>query len=186
MFWILVFLALLYFSPRIFFIRQNRISANLVSQSVIFDLMISGLRTGMSIPATLVALQVALGKDPQIKLVHTWWHFRKQNLVVERSLQEVSNLLLMGATWETAWQGVNSRYSVLAEVLEPAWKEGASPIPMLERSAFTLRMQKARREKEAAAKLGAKLVIPLTTCFLPAFIGVGVLPIILASAPKFF
>lgn len=103
-----------------------------------------------------------------------------------RTLQEVANLLLMGAAWEEAWEQVLPSYRRLAVALAPAWNDGVAPVALLERSAQELRFSRSRRAKEAAARLGSLLVIPLAACFLPAFMLIGVLPVVVAAAEKLF
>lgn len=103
-----------------------------------------------------------------------------------RSLDEVGNMLLMGALWEEAWEHVAPTYMRLGAALAPAWNDGAAPVALLERAAQGLRYSRARRAKEAAARLGSALVVPLAACYLPAFMLLGVLPVVVAAAAKLF
>nr|WP_275587042.1 type II secretion system F family protein [Arcanobacterium pluranimalium] len=112
--------------------------------------------------------------------------FRKTKIFSQRSLQEVANSLLMGADWAESWQDTDPRFRLLAEAMEPAWSDGAAPVPLLERSALTLRLTRQRQAKEAAARLGSRLVVPLALCFLPAFMLIGVFPIIVLAAQNVF
>ena len=123
----------------------------------------AALGSGLSIPGTLAALDIATGGKDRTT---------------------ASRLLLMGATWEEAWDGVaNTR---LRDSLRAAWTDGAAPVPLIERSAHTLRLQRQRNAKEAAEKLGARLVMPLGLCFLPAFILIGVVPVVAGAAGTLF
>lgn len=101
-------------------------------------------------------------------------------------LTQVANLLLMGATWEEAWEDCPARFTRLRDSLGAAWVDGAAPVPLLERAAKTMRLQRQRNAKEAAAKLGARLVLPLGLCFLPAFVLIGVVPVVAGAAGLLF
>lgn len=134
-----------------------------VDTAVVLDLAAAALGSGLSIPGTLAALDIATGGKDRTT---------------------ASRLLLMGATWEEAWDGVaNTR---LRDSLRAAWTDGAAPVPLIERSAHTLRLQRQRNAKEAAEKLGARLVMPLGLCFLPAFILIGVVPVVAGAAGTLF
>ncbi|MDD7465195.1 MAG: hypothetical protein PUK59_03010 [Actinomycetaceae bacterium] len=183
------------------FTWPTRTRSGPVDQAVILDLAASALKAGVSIPSMLYAVHQAMD-DPAISVpglqrqpawrmalegvrVHTRTDSQSKNGVSHgRTLQEVANLLLMGATWEEAWEQVLPSYQRLAGVLAPAWNDGVAPVALLERGVQELRFSRARRAKEAAARLGSLLVIPLSACFLPAFILIGVLPVVVAAAEK--
>ena len=111
---------------------------------------------------------------------------RSRSARTDRKLCEVANMLMMGASWDEAWENVSHSLKRLEEALAPAWINGVAPVALLERAAQALRISRARRAKEAAARLGSALVVPLTMCFLPAFILIGVVPVIVAAAGKIF
>lgn len=134
-----------------------------VDSAVVLDLAAAALGSGLSIPGTLKALDVATGGSART---------------------QTANLLLMGATWDEAWDGAG--HERLREALRAAWTDGAAPVPLIERSAQTLRLQRQRNAKEAAAKLGARLVLPLGLCFLPAFILIGIVPVVASVAGRLF
>ncbi|XCB28996.1 hypothetical protein RQN30_06815 [Arcanobacterium hippocoleae] len=75
---------------------------------------------------------------------------------------------------------------ILSEILAPAWQDGAAPVPLLERACATLRLTQQSRANAAAARLGARLVAPLALCFLPAFMLIGVVPIVAIAAQQIF
>lgn len=74
---------------------------------------------------------------------------------------------------------------LVSRALEPAWNDGVDPVPLLERAAASWQAKRDRRAREAAARLGVRLVLPLGTCYLPAFVLVGVMPVILATGGQF-
>lgn len=144
-----------------------------VDPGVVLDLASASLRAGSSVPAMLRALANALGEDSEVGVRDS------------AGLDEVAHMLIYGASWEEAWRDVRG-YVMLRDCLRPAWVDGAAPIPLLDRAARTFRLTRQRRAKEAAARLGAKLVLPLGLCFLPAFILLGVVPVVASAALSLF
>lgn len=132
-----------------------------VDTAVVLDLAAAALSSGLSIPGTLKALDVAIDGAART---------------------QTANLLLMGATWEEAWEELPR--DRLREALRAAWTDGAAPVPLIQRSAQSLRLQRQRNAKEAAARLGARLVLPLGLCFLPAFILLGIVPVVAGAAGR--
>ncbi len=71
----------------------------------------------------------------------------------------------------------------LARALAAAGSRGASPTTMLERVAEDARGA-ARWNAEARARaVGAKAAAPLGLCFLPAFVLVGIVPVVAGAGP---
>ncbi|WP_205687556.1 type II secretion system F family protein, partial [Cellulomonas endophytica] len=68
----------------------------------------------------------------------------------------------------------------LAAALGPAWAAGASPVAALRALADRRRAEQRRRAREAAARLGVRLLLPLATCLLPAFVLLGLVPVVLS------
>ncbi|HZK04632.1 MAG TPA: type II secretion system F family protein [Actinomycetaceae bacterium] len=130
--------------------------------TVVLALVRAAIRSGVAIPRALQAAGDAL-ESP--------------------GLRRAGTLLLLGAPWDEAWGGTapGSAEEIVARALEPAWTDGADPIPLLERAAASWQSRRDRRAREAAARLGVRLVLPLGTCYLPAFVLVGVIPIVLAT-----
>ena len=56
------------------------------------------------------------------------------------------------------------------------------PGAALRAAAGTLRRERHVRALEAAARLGVRLVLPLGLCYLPAFVLVGLVPVIVSMA----
>lgn len=140
-----------------------------VDSAMIADLACAVLNAGASIPAALECLDEALAEEKD-----------------ERGLTFVARSLILGASWDEAWDGVAERFDVLRDSLEPSWTSGAAAIPLLERHASGIRAARQRHAREAAATLGARLVLPLGLCFLPAFILVGVIPIVASAGMGLF
>ncbi|MDY5584412.1 MAG: type II secretion system F family protein [Arcanobacterium sp.] len=179
-------LCFLLYSPLLnnfrFKFREIKSFADDVEISVVLDLVAASLKSGAAIPRTIENLAQALRIDSEVNCSS------EVNYPQEISfrLAEVSRHLLLGSSWEEAWQECPNRFSRLSTALKPAWNDGAAPVPLLVRSAQNLRLTRQRRAREAAAKLSAKLVLPLATCFLPAFLLVGVLPVIVSAGAKLF
>lgn len=103
-------------------------------------------------------------------------------------LAEVAARLALGQTPQDAWAQLRG---------DPVWGRVAADVARAERSGTALadllriHADDARRERDdealkAARKVGVKSVIPLMLCFLPAFILVGVVPIIAGLLKGFF
>ncbi|MBP3222390.1 MAG: type II secretion system F family protein [Actinomycetaceae bacterium] len=135
----------------------------------IMDLMRASISTGASLPKALHAVDNALAEEK-----------------TPSHLDIVGKMLIFGASWKEAWAVAPRRFIPLRDALEPAWNDGSAPLPLLKRAAQSLRSQRARQSREAASKLGAKLVLPLGFCFLPAFIILGVIPVIAATGLRLF
>ena len=191
--------SLLFVSPRWHRIKIRRPEyKGRVDQAVILDLAAAALASGVSIPTMLQAVHVAMddpaistGKssslrrgEPKMALLNK--HRRSRAHIRYSTLDEVAHMLLMGASWDEAWKNVIPVYRRLGNVLAPAWISGVAPVALLKRGAQSLRFSRARRAKEAAARLGTKLVVPLAVCYLPAFMLIGVLPVVVAAAGKLF
>jgi hypothetical protein len=133
-----------------------------VDPAVVVDLAAAALAAGASIPGALAALGEALGEEG-------------------RPLRRAGSLLLLGAPWPEARAAVPDRLRVLADALEPAWVDGIPAGPLLRHAGDRIRAGQARAAEEAAARLGVRLVLPLGLCFLPAFVLLGLLPVLLST-----
>ena len=100
-------------------------------------------------------------------------------------LARVSVELLLGAPWSAAWAGTPDELTPIAECLEAAWVQGAAPGPALRARAGVVRRDRRRAAREAAGRLGVHLVLPLGLCFLPAFVLLGLVPVMVSLASGF-
>ena len=103
---------------------------------------------------------------------------------IRQGLATVTANLRLGTSWDTAWAGVAKvqRLTDLHEALNLAARTGAPASALLTTEAAQLRRERKRRAEERAATLGVRLVLPLGLCFLPAFLCLGVVPVVLALA----
>lgn len=103
------------------------------------------------------------------------------------SLRPVVSALAIGADWDTAWRSsaVQSREILeLRDSLGFAALTGAPSSSILYAQAARMRRERFRAAEKRAAALGVRLVIPLGLCSLPAFVCLGVVPVLLAMIPS--
>ena len=106
---------------------------------------------------------------------------------LSRSLRTVVAALDIGTDWETAWRSSGQQCAEarrLKDALAFAALTGAPSSAILYAQAARLRREQFRMAEKRAAALGVKLVIPLGLCSLPAFICLGVVPVLLAMLPS--
>ncbi len=104
-----------------------------------------------------------------------------------KALRPVVSALAIGADWETAWRSSEVRLPEILELRDAlgfAALTGAPSSAILYAQAARLRRERFRAAEKRAASLGVKLVIPLGLCSLPAFICLGVVPVLLALVPS--
>ncbi|WP_454699333.1 type II secretion system F family protein [Arthrobacter humicola] len=104
-----------------------------------------------------------------------------------RSLRPVVSALAIGADWETAWRSSEVRAPELLDLRQAlgfAALTGAPSSAILYAQAARLRRERFRAAEKRAAALGVRLVVPLGLCSLPAFICLGVVPVLLAMLPS--
>ena len=103
-----------------------------------------------------------------------------------RALILVAETLTNGLPWEEAWQTTEKHataeqtadLSWLQRHLEQGWKNGNDLALSLQLCKQTLFDQVKNAGEQASGKLGAKIVLPLGLCFLPAFICLGLVPVL--------
>ena len=139
-----------------------------VDAAVLLDITRAAVVAGASVPGALAALAEALPPAQG------------------EPLGRVVTALRLGASWSEAWQGSPQGYRELQRALEPAWTDGVSPVPLLHQAADTVRVRRTARAREAAARLGVRLVLPLGLCLLPAFVLLGLVPVLLSTGTRLF
>lgn len=103
------------------------------------------------------------------------------------ALRPVVSALAIGADWDTAWRSSAVRLPEVLELRDAlgfAALTGAPSSAILYAQAARLRRERFRAAEKRAASLGVKLVVPLGLCSLPAFICLGVVPVLLALVPS--
>ncbi|WP_245530250.1 type II secretion system F family protein [Cellulomonas flavigena] len=98
------------------------------------------------------------------------------------ALARAGTALALGAPWDAAWAGAPPSVAALARALRGGWDAGASPRPALRAAAAGLRREHRAHVRAAAGALGVRLTLPLGACFLPAFVLLGLVPVVLGLA----
>lgn len=134
------------------------------------DLVAAGLRAGASVPTALSSAAVTTSGS------------------IRTELLRVAALLRLGTSAPDAWRGLVDD-PVLGPVAAVASRSADSGIKLadaLTRSAATLREDLLCAATARAERVGVMALIPLGLCFLPAFICLGVVPIIAGVAAEVF
>jgi pilus assembly protein TadC len=101
-------------------------------------------------------------------------------------LSEVAALYALGAAPRTAWTGAPSGTEALGRVLIRAGESGSTVVPALYRLAADLRGTARAEMDTAVRRAGVWVLAPLGACFLPAFLCLGVAPLVLGIAADVF
>ena len=121
------------------------------------DLVAAGLACGAAIPRVLDALAAACARE---------------------SLAWTARALRLGVPWDEAWEEAPEWAHPLRDALESSWTSGNAPETMLARSASWERRARLAEAKTRAEELSVRLVGPLGACFLPAFLALGIAPLL--------
>lgn len=134
-----------------------------VDTALVLELLAAQLRAGLAPLAALGTLAEALSSRP----LHT-----------------VCQRLQMGSNWGSAWSGsAAGTFGELRDALAPAYTGGAPSTALLLSLADAHRLSERRAAERAAGKLSVALVVPLGLCSLPAFICLGIVPILISLLP---
>ncbi|WP_455116756.1 type II secretion system F family protein [Rothia mucilaginosa] len=134
-----------------------------VDTALVLELLAAQLRAGLAPLAALGTLAEALNS---------------------RALHTVSQRLQMGSGWGSAWSGpAAGTFGELRDALAPAYTGGAPSTALLLSLAEAHRLSERRAAERAAGKLSVALVVPLGLCSLPAFICLGIVPILISLLP---
>lgn len=95
-------------------------------------------------------------------------------------LAHIARLSSLGAPPEDAWSGAlqDPTWAPIARAVIRAHHSGAALTDVLNRVASELRRDLRTKTEAAAARASVKAVLPLGLCFLPAFLLVGVVPVV--------
>lgn len=134
-----------------------------VDTALVLELLAAQLRAGLAPLAALGTLAEALNSRP---------------------LHAVCQRLQMGSGWGNAWLGpAAGTFGELRDALAPAYTGGAPSTELLLSLADAHRLSERRAAERAAGKLSVALVVPLGLCSLPAFICLGIVPILISLLP---
>lgn len=94
-------------------------------------------------------------------------------------LERVAAAMRWGVDDDRAWATVEPAWMPVASAFSLASRAGAAPSGLLRRAAEDLRARETERVAVAGAKAGVRVVLPLGLCFLPAFILLTIVPLVL-------
>ncbi len=137
--------------------------AQRIDSALVVDIAAAVIGSGASIPDALAALGTALPGEQGVALLR------------------VVRTLRLGGSWETAWRGAPKELEALASALGPSWTDGIAPGALLAHASSGVRLRRADAAREAAARLGVRLVLPMGLCWLPAFVLLGLVPVLLGT-----
>ena len=132
------------------------------------DLVAACLDSGMAIGAALSAVSAAAppaDPDPDDPV---------------RRLDAVAALLLLGAEPDRAWSGAQEHpdLAALAAAARRSAVGGTTLADAVREHAVTLRASVAAASDRSASRAGVSMTAPLGLCFLPAFLCLGLAPVI--------
>jgi hypothetical protein len=99
-----------------------------------------------------------------------------------QALSLIAQRLAVGLAWSEAWLDCGERLAVVERALESSWRTGSSPVLALEAARRAEQHRTRAAADSAAAELGVRLTLPLALCLLPAFVLVGIVPLLLSIA----
>ncbi|MFB8227378.1 type II secretion system F family protein [Cellulosimicrobium sp. NPDC055967] len=142
--------------------RERAEDAGPLETGVLLELLAAAVRSGAAVPRALDVVGSSVGGREGA------------------ALRAAGAALLLGASWDAAWATAPPRLAVVQRALRPAWLHGAAPAPALRAAAQASRQDRTAAAKAAAARLAVHLVLPLGACFLPAFVLVGLVPVLVS------
>ena len=101
-------------------------------------------------------------------------------------LATVAALYRLGAAPRRAWADVPAELAALGRVLVRAGESGSTVVPALRSLAADVRAEQRTRADAAVRRAGVWVLAPLGACFLPAFLCLGVVPLVLGIAADVF
>lgn len=101
-------------------------------------------------------------------------------------LRTVAALYRWGAAPSRAWADAAPELAALGRVLVRGGESGSSVVPALRSLASDVRASSRARTETAVRRAGVWVLAPLGACFLPAFVCLGVVPLVLGIADHVF
>ena len=98
------------------------------------------------------------------------------------ALVVIARRLGLGMAWADAWADCPATWTTLERALRSAWRTGSSPVGAIDVAIAASHARARAAGDRSAAELGVRLTLPLTLCFLPAFVLVGIVPLLLTVA----
>jgi pilus assembly protein TadC len=98
------------------------------------------------------------------------------------ALERVAGMARLGADAGRAWHGASTALEPLARTLRRSEASGARAAPALHALAADLRASSRAATDAAVRRAGVRVLAPLGLCFLPAFVCLGVVPLVIGIA----
>jgi pilus assembly protein TadC len=133
-----------------------------------WDLLAASLRAGMPVPAAISAVvEDQVGPEAE-------------------ALRTAAGLLSLGADPETAWSSARScpGTAALARAAQRTARSGSALAEVADELASELRSLMTDRAEARAQRATVLIAGPLGLCFLPAFLCLGVVPVVLGLATR--
>ncbi|WP_278236310.1 type II secretion system F family protein [Isoptericola sp. AK164] len=146
-----------------------------VDVAVLLELVATAVGAGVGVPRALQVVGAAVGGADG------------------RTLRTVAVALRLGGDWQSAWDTAHATARAapvaggggrprsldpLRDALRGAWTDGVAPGDALRAAAGELRQRRRAAARSAAGRLAVRLVLPLGLCFLPAFVLLGLVPVL--------
>jgi pilus assembly protein TadC len=128
------------------------------------DLLAVCVAAGVPLPAALAAVGAAVPGTLGAELVR------------------VAGARRLGADPRRAWQDVRPELGALARTVQRAETSGARAAPALQALAAETRAASRAAADAAVRRAGVWVLAPLGACFLPAFVCLGVVPLVIGIA----
>jgi pilus assembly protein TadC len=150
--------------------RETRSTADTFAAASTLDLLSVCLSAGMTVPAAASA--TALFAPPALAAM----------------LHRAADLLALGADPETAWQtdDVDGSCAALARLARRSAVSGSALACGAAELAEQERQGVIQRAAAAAERAGVLIAGPLGLCFLPAFVCLGIVPVVAGLAGELF
>lgn len=148
--------------------RDDQGPSGLLRTAASWDLLAAALRAGLSVPAAIaVAVEGLPGEAARV-------------------LQATADLLALGAEPEQAWGPPADcpRTEALARAGRRAGRSGSALAAAVADLAEGLRARVGDAAEARAERAGVLITLPLGLCFLPAFLCLGVVPVVLGLAGR--
>ncbi|MQY24459.1 type II secretion system F family protein [Nocardia aurantia] len=142
-----------------------------LAAAAVFDLLAACLRSGMPISAAARAVAVAAGGP------------------LEPPLRRAADLLALGADPVAAWERAaadarSDDLRTLARLIRRSARSGAALADAVAEVAQQCRAAVSDEATARAARAGTLIAGPLGLCFLPAFVCLGIVPVVIGLADR--
>ena len=157
--------------------RRTRAELDPPSTALVLDLISAALSSGLPVPSAIEAVDRAVSSYGNQALAAAVEPFRlvgRLQLLGEEPVQAWSQLATKPGLRSVAAAGRRCAYS------------GARLAGALSETAAELRVEHQARALRRAQRTGVWALLPLGFCFLPAFVCLGVIPVVLGVARQVF